>query len=114
MIEIINYQKVNKNKVIGLVDIKIPNWNNMIIRKIAHIQSGDRRWFNLPSFSREKKDGTPEYLKYWQFELEIHNSQLLELLTEKVKEFCEKHNIIESTPLDFATSLMDSIENLPF
>ncbi len=27
MIEVIHYEKANKNKIIGFVDIKIPNWN---------------------------------------------------------------------------------------
>lgn len=112
MIEVIRYEKANKNKIIGFVDIKIPKWNNMIIRKIAHIQSGDRRWFNLPSFSREKPDGTPEYFKYWSFELEVHNAQLLELLPEKVKEFCEKQNISETPPVNFDEPM--DIGDLPF
>ena len=105
MIEVIHYEKANKNKIIGYVDIKIPKWNNMIIRKIAHLQSGDRRWFSLPTFSRDKPDGTPNFFKYWSFEFDAYNAQLLDTLPEKVKEFCEKNNIYETPPVDFSKPL---------
>ena len=111
MIIVLHYEKANKNKVIGYVDIKVPKWNNMIIRKIAHVQSGDRKWFNFPSFSRDRADGSKEYLKYWQFELESHNGQLLESLADKVKEYCDKHNIRDSAPLEFDKTFSN---DLPF
>jgi hypothetical protein len=114
MIEILHYERANKNKIIGFVDIKFPKWNNMIIRKIAHLQSGDRRWFNLPTFSREKLDGTPEYLKYWHFELEVHNGQLLEQLPALVKSFCEKHGIEEHAAVNFDAPLDTTADELPF
>jgi len=91
--------------VIGYLDIKVKiDKLTMIIRKISHLQSGDRRWFNLPTFCREKADGTPNYLKYWQFELEVHNGQLMEALSDKVKEYCQLHNIEEIQPLSFESS----------
>lgn len=114
MIEIIHYEKANKNKVIGYVDIRIPKWNNMIIRKIAHLQSGERKWFNLPSFSRELPTGEPQYLKFFQFEAELHNDQILNLLHSKVNEYCEKNQIEQIQPLDFETSLSMSDIELPF
>ena len=101
MIEVIHYERANKNKIIGYVDIRIPKWNNMVIRKIAHLQSGDKRWFNLPTFQRIKKDQTVEYLKYWQFDSELHNFQIMECLPEKVKEYCQVHKIEEIKPLSF-------------
>jgi hypothetical protein len=102
MIEVLHYEKANKNKIIGFVDIKVTiDKLTMIIRKIAHFQNGNRKWFNLPTFTRDKIDGAKYYLKYWQFELEVHNGQLLELLHEKVKEYCTKNNIQEIEPLNF-------------
>ncbi len=102
MIEVINYQRENRNKVIGYVDIKL--WDKIVVRRIAHLQSGDRRWFNLATFPRKKEDGTSDYKKYFEFSTEVHNSQLLDSLSEKVKEFCEKHNIPEIEPLSFTTA----------
>jgi len=96
MIEILNYEPVQKRSVIGLVDIKLPKWNNLIIRKIVHIQGQDgKKWFKLPSFSREKADGTREYFSYLEFGLSAHTNQLLAMLSEPVKEFCLKNKIAE-------------------
>jgi len=91
---------VNKNKTIGYVDIRVPVLKPtiLIFRKIAHVQSGDRRWFNLPTFSREKQDNAQDYLRFCQFETEVFNGQLLDCLGERVKEFCEK-NHIEDVPV---------------
>lgn len=101
MIEIIKYKRVNKNKIIGYVDIKFPKWNNMIIRRIAHFQGdGGKRWFSLPSFGEDKPNGQVEYAKYWQFETEAHNTQLLEMLDEKVKAYCLENKIAEIEPLN--------------
>lgn len=115
MIEILNYEQVNKNKVIGYVDILIPPMQvpKMIVRRIAHLQSGDKKWFNLPTFSKEKPDGTAQYYRYWQFELDAHNGQILESLGDKVKEFCLAHHIAEVEPLNFNSGLSDLTE-LPF
>jgi hypothetical protein len=109
MTEILYYERANKKSIIGYVDIKasikgIP----IIIRKIAHFQSGDKRWFNLPNLSRQGPDGKDEYLRYWQFETEIYNAQLLEGLDEKVKEYCMKNKIAEIIPLDFSQAPSDN------
>jgi hypothetical protein len=111
MIEVIHYERANKNKVIGYVDIKIPKCFNMIIRKIAHLQNGDQRWFNLPSFTRDTIEGHHAYYKYWEFELACHTAQILEELPEKVKEYCLNNGIEESTPLEFPAYTGD---DLPF
>ena len=117
MIEILNYERAAKNKVIGYVDILVPAMMvpKMIIRRIAHLQSGDRKWFNLPTFSKEKEDGTAQYLRYWQFELDAHNGQLLEKLGDKVKEYCMENKIADIEPLSFQTTHSFSAEEeLPF
>lgn len=95
MIEIINYEKVRKNKVIGYVDIKLPKIG-LIIRRIAHLQSDQKKWFNFPCFSKEQHDGKLKFYPYVQFELDAHNGSFFEQLSEKVKEFCEKHQIDDS------------------
>lgn len=110
MIEILNYEKANKNKIIGYVDIRIPK-SGMIIRKIAHLQSDQKKWFNFPTFSKDQPDGKAKYYPYVQFELEAHNGQFFEILAEKVKEFCVKHDIKEPQPLDL-TGTYDG--DLPF
>jgi len=114
MVQILHYEKANKNKTIGYVDILVPilKPTTMIFRKIAHVQSGDRRWFTLPAFSRDNVDGTQNYIKYCQFEIEAYNNQLLESMAEDVKKFCEKNNIEELPYMDFNKFAKD--EGLPF
>lgn len=115
MIEILHYERANKNKVIGYVDFKvIISGIGFIFRKISHLQSGDRKWFNIPSFSRDKSDGSPEYYRFWQFEQEVYNSQLLEKLTEKVKEYCLLNKIEETATLDFDSNILSNTDELPF
>lgn len=115
MVEILHYENANKNKTIGYVDIRVPiaKPTVLIFRKIAHLQSGDRRWFNLPSFSRDLESGAPNYHRYCEFETQVNNMSLLEGLTDKVKEFCKKNGIEAVQPLDFDT-FPENLEELPF
>jgi hypothetical protein len=99
MIKILNYERVNRGKVIGEVDILLNVGVPFILRKIAHLQSGDKQWFNFPNFSRVAQ-GENKYLKYFEFETGAYNAQLLDSLGELVKVYCEEHNIPEIPPLD--------------
>lgn len=114
MVEILHYERANKNKVIGYVDVKVPinKPTILIFRRIAHIQSEDRRWFNLPHFQREK-DGKTQYLKYCEFETQVYNAQMAERLSEHVKEYCLKNNIHEIDNLDF-DAMPKSMDEVPF
>ena len=116
MVEILHYETANKNKTIGYADVRVPILKPtvMLFRKVAHIQSGDRRWFNLPSFSRSRQDGTDTYLKYAEFETQVFNSQLLEALSERVKEFCRMNGIEEVEPMNFSEFPPQSMDELPF
>lgn len=118
MTEILYYERENKNKTIGYVDILIPIKKpvNLILRKVSHVQSGDRRWFNLASFNRQKQDGSNNYLKFAQFEIEAYNTQLLEGLGEKLKEYCQKNNIEELQAYNFDESPVTRMDEagLPF
>lgn len=118
MVEVIYYEQANKNKTIGYVDVRVPILKPtvMIFRKVAHVQSGDRRWFNLASFGREK-DGTTNYFKYVEFETQVYNTQMLEAMNAKVKEFCSKHGIEEVEPMNFdkfPDMPPSSMDELPF
>jgi hypothetical protein len=109
MIEILNYERANKNKLIGYVDIHLPKWG-MIFRRIAHFKDGQKSWFRLPSFIKEG-DSQKEYPAYWEFKTQMHNSQLLEALHEPVKAYCEKYKIADVIPLDFDE---DKLEDIAF
>jgi hypothetical protein len=105
MVEVLYYEQANKNKTIGYVDIRIPILKPTVIvlRKVSHVQSGDRKWFNYPSFSRDHADGTPNYLKFFEFETQVYNAELLEGLNKKVDEFCQKNGIKSIEPMGFDT-----------
>lgn len=95
MVEILNYESVvNKNKVIGYVDVKIAVKDvSMVIRKIAHLKDSEKEWFSLPTFARPKEDGTNQYLKYFQFSVPAHNDHILKEVSEKVKKFLENKDV---------------------
>lgn len=114
MIEVIHYERANKGKVIGYVDILLPAWK-MIIRKIAHIEGENgSRWFKLPSFQRQRTHGSHEYLNFWQFETEVHNSQLLNHLADRVKEYCYIHQIADIPALKLDVPPISFEQDLPF
>ncbi len=115
MVEIIRYESANKNKTIGFVEVRVPivKPTVIVLRKISHLQSGDRRWFNLPSFSRENPDGTIAYFKYFEFETQVYNGQLLEALNQKVREYCKEQGIHEVEPMNLDT-FPTSMDELPF
>lgn len=117
MVEVIHYETANRNKTIGYMDIRVPiiKPTVVVLRKIAHVQSGDRKWFNYPSFSRGK-DGQQQFLKFFEFETQIYNGQLLESLSDKVKKYCKENGIEQTEPMDFDFFPEDSKEKneLPF
>jgi len=92
MIEILHYEKVKKNKVIGYVDIKLPKLN-IIVRKIAHLQDADKRWFNFASSPRETGKEKQEYFHYFEFVNPKHNIELFKALHEPVKKYCLDNHI---------------------
>jgi hypothetical protein len=116
MVEITHYETANKNKAIGYVDIRVPiiKPTVLIFRKISHIQSGDRRWFNFPSFSRQDSSNEKIYHKFSQFETEAYNGQLLECLTQKVKDYCEEHGITQVEQMDFDSFPQEMGSDAPF
>ena len=110
MIEITKYEQVQKGKIIGYVDILLTKWN-LIIRRIHHLQSGDKRWFNFPSFPKEIEDSDSKvkYFPYVQFAIDDHNRRLFDKLSVLVTEYCEKNGIDIGVPTD-----MNLDEEAPF
>ena len=101
MVEVLHYEKSEKGKVIGYADLRVPILKPvvLILRKVAHLASGDKKWFNLASFKRQNSDGTDTYLKYAEFENKIFNSHLFEKLNAKIDEYCAVHGVsIEAMP----------------
>ena len=108
MIEILSYTPVNQGKKIGYVEVYIPKLG-LIYRHLAHLQSGNKRWINFPTYSEEAHD-KKTFHPYVEFQQQAHNSDFLDKVNDAVKEFCEKHKITHPDPLD----LSGSMEGCPF
>lgn len=115
MVEVIHYEKANKNKTVGYVDLRIPILKPtvLILRRLPHTCSGDKQWFNLASFSRQNADGTQTYLKFAEFENQIFNSHMMEGLHAKVEAYCKTHPVKEVERMDFG-SFPEISNELPF
>ncbi len=108
MIEILHYEPVNKNKLIGYVDIRVAiNGVSFIFRKINHLADGEKKWFNFPTFKRDVNDPKAEYLPFYELDKKIHGTQLLNALHDPVKEFCMKNKIEEIANLDLGKQVED-------
>jgi hypothetical protein len=110
VIEIINYERINDGKKIGYVDIYLPK-RKEFISHILHLQSGERKWFALPSYAKQMPDGKYKYFPFWKLENELHNQQLLEALSDPVKKYCAAKGIkdVEQLNLNFEID-----EQIPF
>lgn len=67
MIEIMDYRPINKGYLLGVVNIKIKDWHNFIIRRIKVFDKQGNRWINMPSEEYEK-DGKKQYFALNAFE----------------------------------------------
>lgn len=107
MVEVIYYEAVDKNKTIGYADIRIPILKPtvIILRKVAHLNSEDKRWVSLPSFKREAAGGEPFYEKYFEFEDKSYNWKLLDTLRLKVDEYCKAQGVSEKKEVNIETEI---------
>lgn len=101
MIKVLHYERVNKNKIIGYVDVEVNiNGVSHILRRINHIQHLEKKWFNFSTFKREHTDGKVEYLPFHELGIKVHNTKLLEALHEAVEKYCLENKIASIPPLN--------------
>lgn len=113
MLEVIHYERVNKDRTIGYVDIQfVENGTPRIIRRIQHVQHGNKKWFAYSNFRRELPNGETVYLPFYEYGIKVHNTQILEGLSALVEEYCLKNKIAEVKPLDLSQPVKE--ERLPF
>lgn len=100
MIEIRDYKQVNQGKKIGFIEVYVPKLG-LVYRHLVHLQNGDKRWVNFPTFSYE--DGERKHFEpYASFEQNTHNAEFLDKVNEALKKYLEKHNIELPKPLDLS------------
>ena len=112
MVEILNFEKVDKKNVKGYLDIKVPIVKPaiVIIRKVGYLNNGNKKWFSLPAFTRNPNQEKPHFEKYFEFETQSFNNHLLDALGEKLREYFDKNNLNENTfnfeevPNDFGSN----------
>ncbi len=98
MIEIINYEPVDKNKVIGYADVNITFKNpvTLTFRRISHLSNNGKKWINLPCFSKPNTNGGLEFHRYMEITDQSRNVKLMEMLSEEIKKYMELNRIEES------------------
>lgn len=100
MIEILSYRPTNQGKKIGFIEVFVPKLG-IIFRHLVHLQSGDKRWVNFPTFSYE--DGEKKHFQaYMSFKQNTHNTEFLEQVNEELKKYMDKHKIVLPAPLDLS------------
>jgi len=107
MIEIINYEPADKNKVTGYVDVKVTinKPATLIFRKIAMLNNNGKKWLNFASFPKPSQDGSQKYFRYAEFTDFSHNAKLLELISEELSKYLQEHKIEKEEPLIDETHL---------
>lgn len=86
MIQIVKYEKFIKKKIVGYVDIRLDNFG-IIIRRIAHLSTGEKRWFNFPAYSIPREQGGFDFIPYVQFESNGNNGDFFKRLGRLVDEY---------------------------
>ena len=63
-IEIVRYKMINKNSVLALATIKVPEWGNLLIDNMTLFFKPPNKWISFPS----RKDDKGKYWEYMRFE----------------------------------------------
>ena len=62
-----NIKWVQKGSLVATFYVKVPEWNNFIIRKAALFTQENKKWISLPS-EKYEKDGVKKYFQYNTFQ----------------------------------------------
>lgn len=110
MLEILSYEPANQGKKIGYIEVYVPK-TGMVLRRIAHLQSADRRWLNYSTYCKELPNNQKIFLPYGEFMQKTHNAEFLECLHSELNKYIDKNNIHLPDPLDLSGSFSG---DLPF
>lgn len=86
--QIMSVKSVDKGAFKCVVDVKMPEWKNYIIRRIKVFEKNGDRWISFPAEQYEK-DGQTKYFQYNDFEdikeRMAFQKELLEALDKQAK-----------------------------
>lgn len=108
-VEILSYRPTNQGKKIGFIEVYIPKLG-IVYNHLAHLQSGEKRWINFPTYPRETIGDKKLFVPYVQFKQTTHNTYFLEQVNEALKHYCEQNKII----LPDVPDLGGKLEGSPF
>jgi hypothetical protein len=85
MIEILKYKAIDKNFLMGFVDVKFSSeYGSMYVKDISLFKKGEERWLSFPSQVYEK-EGKKKYKQYLGFESADHMQKFQRELFEKLE-----------------------------
>ncbi len=100
-VQLLEYSHINKDNscVIGEVDFYVVE-KKYTARRVRHLKKGNSKWFNWPSFARDRENGSPEWLALGEFPSE-ENEQIFASLKVEVDKYLEDERIKEGEGLPF-------------
>ncbi len=104
-----NLKWIQKGPLIATFDIKIPEWNNFIIRKAAFFTQENKKWVTFPS-EKYEKDGMKKYFQLNTFKEKKDEEEFKSKALEAAQ--IELKNSTAKQPL--FPSLQQPQEELPF
>ena len=110
-----NYEVVEKNKVIGYADVKMTftKPTTLVFRRVSHLSNNGKKWVNLPCFSKPNSNGGVDFHRYIEFSDQSLNQKLMDIVSEEIKKYMELNNIgekVQQKPIE----QMNYEDNLPF
>ncbi len=86
MLEVVEYKPFHKNTLQGFLTVRLKSIG-LEIKDVTHHRKGDDVWFNMPSKSYQKDDGSNGYRYLVKFTDQRYNDSFQAELRKLVKDF---------------------------
>ncbi len=97
MIEILKFEMVNKGALVARFSVKMHKWGGLIIKDCSLLQSGDKKWINLPSRQYEV-DGKKKYAEHLGYEDRTLNDQFKDNIMKAAEECKARSTFVPEAP----------------
>ncbi len=101
MIKIINYEKVDRGLMTGLIDVEFnieiidmnpPMASVMIIRRIAIMEKNGRKWFSFPSFPVFDSENQKKYKSFVTLKDRFDEDAFFKNLSRELQDYFDKNS----------------------
>lgn len=89
MIEILNFELLNKGSLIARFNVKMHKWGGLLIKECCLFEVGEKKWVNLPCRQYES-EGKKKYFSYLGYESQEMDRKFKETILKAVEEFRDK------------------------